>query len=141
MFRLILIHFVAKICGGGGTLRQTAATYCTWLGVSMPIAWVAAYPLLYYVPIEDFIAETALDKDVPQWVEIWSVFCMFTMMIFGIIIMLKWIASVHGIRTWAVAVACIFIYLPIYTLHDRYVAPIVSNAVKVLAEIGDIIIG
>lgn len=109
-FSLILSHFAVKIFRGRGTIRQTATTYCTWLAVAMPIVWVAAYPLLYYVPIEDFIADNGSERDVPQWVAMWSVFCILPMAMAGVIISLKWMASVHGIRMWRVIISWIIIF-------------------------------
>lgn len=131
---LLSFHFAAKIFGGRGTIRQTTAAYCTWMGVVCPVVLLADYPLFYYLAAEDFLAFHP--KKVPEWVDIWNGICFVVLMILGAFVVFSWMASVHNMRMWKLILSWFIIYLPVNVLHSIYVAPIVSGLVKMLSEIG-----
>jgi hypothetical protein len=135
---LLSFHFSARIFGGRGTIRQTSAVYCTWVGFSIPVALLIDYPLFYYMPVEDFIAVQV--KTVPKWVEIWNAGCFIVLIAIGAIMIFSWMASVHKMRMWKILLSWFVVYLPVNILLSLYVSPIVSRLIRTLAEIGDNII-
>ena len=143
-FFIIVAHVSAQFCGGQGTIRQSIATYCIWIGTIWPIGWMAAYPLLYYSRLVDFIYQPEMapnEEVIPQVVAIWSIFCMLPLLIFGAVIGIIWMARVHSIALWKMALSWLVVYVPAYTLHSRYVAPIASKIINAVAEMLGIIVG
>jgi hypothetical protein len=105
-FSLLSFHFSARIFGGRGTIRQTSAAYCTWVGVAAPVVLLADYPLFYYLAAEDFIAfQNSASNNVPGWANMWNLACFVVMMIIGAVMIFSWMASVHNMRVWKVIVS------------------------------------
>jgi hypothetical protein len=141
LLALLLLHFSVKIFRGRGTIRQTTAAYCTWLGFISPIVLLIDYPLFYYIAPENFILiHNVTIADVPRWALIWNIICFALVIIASIYLMLNWMASVHSMRRWKLTVSWFVIFLPVKAIHDIFVAPIVNEVLKTIAEIGDSII-
>jgi hypothetical protein len=135
---LLLFHLSAKAFRGRGTIRQTAAAYCTWVGFIAPLLLLIDYPIFYFVGFDDFISFEKLNiANIPIWANIWNIICLTLAMIVCVYIMFNWMASIHRIRKRRLFVSLSVIYFPIYILHNGFVAPLVSEVLKAVAEIAD----
>jgi hypothetical protein len=135
---LLLFYLSAKIFRGRGTIRQTTAVYGTWIGFISPLLLLTDYPFFYFAAPDDFISVQKMNiANIPIWAGIWNLVCLTIAMIVCVYFMLNWMASAHRIRKSRLLVSLLIIYFPILLLHNLFVAPLVSEVLKTVAEIGD----
>jgi len=95
------------------------------------------YSLFYFAGPDDFILAKTNIANIPTWANIWNIVCFTIVVIICVYMMFNWMASVHRIRKWRLLVSLLIIYFPIGLLHAAFVAPLVSEVLKAVAEIGD----
>jgi hypothetical protein len=131
-----LVYLSVRIFRGRGTLSQTAAAYCTWMGIISPVAMIIGYPLFFYVPITDFIDLQEIDTNsLSPWVQWWIVFGVIGLVSVGFLTFFQWIADLHKIRKRRLLLAMIFVYGPIMEIHNQFLAPFVSRGLHVFSDI------
>jgi hypothetical protein len=71
---LLLFYLSAKAFRGRGTIRQTTAAYCTWIGfITTPLLLLIDYPVFYFAGPDDFISVEKMNiANIPIWANIWE---------------------------------------------------------------------
>lgn len=131
-----LIYLAARVFRGVGTFSLTAAAFAAWTGLVAPAVLVLDYPLFVYYPVEDFLAEIdpRLPSALPSWVQLWNSVVFVLMMAASVWLLFGWIADVHKITRRRVVLGFLVIYMPLGVAHQFYVLPWVSKALRVIAE-------
>ena len=132
---VFLIHISAKVFRGKGSLKDTAAVYCTWIGIAAPSVLLLNYPLFVYMPVTDFVDQSLLaTSSPPQWVWIWVATAFLFSIVAFFFLVLKWTATVHKLKTRWLLLGFLIVYFPLMGLHNHFIAPFVSQALAVTSE-------
>jgi hypothetical protein len=132
---VLVMHISAKVFQGKGSLKDTTAVYCTWLGVCNPTLFLLNYPIFFYVPVTDFLSQSSVSApSLPTWIQIWVVIVFLFMIVAFFLLVLRWAATVHKVKTWQLLLGLLFVCFPLMALHNHFVAPYVSMALELTSE-------
>jgi len=132
---VLLITLSVKIFRGRGSLINTMAAYCIWVGICSPIFILLSYPIWWHVAFESFIGTPDTDTTrVPGWVLAWALVVYAFIAVAGYMIGMRWIADLHGISRRRLLLSLLVVYMPLMALHNLFLAPYVTQLLKVVSR-------